>query len=240
MDPTVEFLARIAADYPFVTTRDSFVYADGRILPLLGAIWSREGRTPVIAYGSNRSPEALRRKFEQTPGTTIPTIRARLSGFDVVYAAMVSSLGPVPATLCPSPGSICEVAVQFLTGAQLERMHNSERLGVSYGWASAPAAALEVEEIGPCQAGYYYCLHGILRHEGGAVALAEINCENREFLAMRQPEMIAVLQRRLQAGNDQPLTFLAEHIQSDDVRKQRIEILKADAIQFGPAASAAV
>ena len=225
--------ARLAPDYPFPHPRHSYVFAEGQALAPDAVAWSREGRTAVMAYGSNRSPEVLARKFAHEPDAVLPTLIARVKDFDVAYAAMVSTLGPVPATLAPCPGATCEAAVQFLTADQLERMHQSERVDVSYGFAELPSEVVEVEGIGPCRCWFYFCLSGILRLEGAPIALAEIACEGRQWRAAPQREMQALVRRRLgstAAAHD----FLLEHIQDEAVRRDRIARLSAGAIRWRP------
>src|ERR1051326_4717010 len=190
-------LARVALDYPFPHPRQSFIFLDGEVAAPAEVAWSSEGRTPVIAYGSNRSPDVLRRKYAQESHVMLPTLQAKLRDFDVVYGAMVSTLGPVPATLAPSPGAICDVAVQFLTAAQLERMHGSERVGVSYGFAELPRDLIEVEGIGHCGCWFYFCLYGVLRRWGEPVALAEVRCQERRWPALTQREMQSLVRQRL-------------------------------------------
>jgi hypothetical protein len=222
-------LARLAPDYPFLHPRESFVFVDGKVLAPDGVAWSRQGRTPVIAYGSNRSPEALGRKYARQSGVVLPTLLAELKDFDVVYAAMVSTLGPIPATLMPSPGATCEVAVQFLTPAQLERMHRSERVGVSYGFACLPAEMIDVEGIGACECWFYHCLYGVFCHEQQPIALSEIECAGRQFRSMTQRELQALVRLRL-GSEATPHDFLVEHIADDAVRHERIACISADAI----------
>lgn len=226
-------LARLAPDYPFPHPHRSFVFVDGQAVAPAAVAWSREGRTPVIAYGSNRSPEVLSRKYARESGVVVPTVQARLRDFDVVYAAMVSTLGPVPATLAPSPGAICDVAVQFLTPSQLERIHRSERVGVSYGFANLPADAIDIEDIGRCECWLYYCLYGVLRHEDEPVALAEVGCQGRRWRAMTQRDMQSLVRRRL-GSTATSHDFLVEHIADEAVRRERITRLSADAIHYEP------
>jgi hypothetical protein len=230
---TYHELARLAPNYPFPHPRHSFVFLNGEVVAPDAVAWSEEGRTPVIAYGSNRSPEALRRKYPHQSDVMLPTLQAKLRDFDVVYAAMVSTLGPVPATLAPSPGAICDVAVQFLTPSQLERMHKSERVGVRYGFAELPADMIAIDGIGACRCWYYFCMHGVLCHEGEPVALVEVECLGRRWHAMTQREMQSLVRRRLGSAAT-PHDFLVEHISDEAVRRDRIARLSADAIRYRP------
>lgn len=227
-------LARLAPDYPFEHAPASFVFRDGEVLPLDAVPWSPEGRIAVVAYGSNRSPSVLRRKYAGRRGVLIPTLRAELKGFDVVYAAFVSTLGPIPATLMPQPGAVVEVAVQFLTPEELERMHESERVGVSYGFAELGADDLSIEGMPARPAFFYYSLYGVLCDGGEPVAVAEIRCRGRRWRALRQREVQELVRRRL-GVNVGPDEFLLEVISCERTRRERIARLCCDALVYDPA-----
>jgi len=139
--------AQLALDYPYERPADSFAFCDGEVLPLHAVPWTPDDRVAVIAYGSNRAPSVLRRKYDGCKGMIVPTVRADLKGFDVVYAAFVSTLGPVPATLLPQAQAVVGVAVQFFLPEQLEQMHESEGLGVSYGFAPVDPGALAMDGV---------------------------------------------------------------------------------------------
>ena len=235
---SVHELARLAPDYPFPHPPESFVFSDGEVLAPGAVPWRSEARFPVLAYGSNRSPAVLRRKYAGHSGVLLPTLRAQLRDFDVVYAAMVSTLGPVPATLAPARGAECEVAVQFLTPDQLERMHRSEHVGVSYGFGQLPASLIEIDGIGSCSCWFYHCLYGILRHDGGPIALAEVSCDGRRWPALTQREVQALVRHRL-GSTATPHEFLVEHIADENIRRDRIARLTADAIPYVPEVAAA-
>jgi hypothetical protein len=152
--------ARLALDYPFEHPSETFVFFDGEILSVDAVPWSPEDRIAVVAYGSSRSPAVLQRKYAGWSGVVIPTLRAELRGFDIVYAAFISTLGPVPATFMPLPNAVAEVAVQFLTPRQLERMHESELVGLSYGFAQLGAQDLNVDGMSVGSAFFYYPFMG--------------------------------------------------------------------------------
>jgi hypothetical protein len=84
------------------------------------------GRTPLLSYGANASPEALARKLASLPRPELPVLRAELQGFDVVYSAHVSPYGAVPATLLESPGTTAPVFVLHPTPEQLALLTVSE------------------------------------------------------------------------------------------------------------------
>src|SRR5919199_3292613 len=76
-------------------------------------------RTPVLAYGSNASPESLAWKFPDERDAVLPLLRGRLRDFDVVYSSHITVYGSVPATLQRSEGTAVETFVAYLTDDQL-------------------------------------------------------------------------------------------------------------------------
>ena len=65
------------------------------MIVVTGAAAADAGFTPVLALGSNAGPAQLARKFADLPHAAVPTLKAALTGFDVVYAPLVSSYGSV-------------------------------------------------------------------------------------------------------------------------------------------------
>ena len=85
-------LLKLATGYPFPANGCSYLFRKDGLRPLTGGDWAEfDGRVPVIAHGSNRSPEQLQRKFTDMPAaeTSIPVTRAWLAdqGYDPVYGA---------------------------------------------------------------------------------------------------------------------------------------------------------
>ena len=119
-----------ALDYPYEPITHSQILTKAGSIPFDEA--ATHGRIPVLAIGSNRAPEQLRRKFPSLE--SLPVEQVELLEHDVVYAARVSGYGAMPATLAHSPGTSVQVAVTWLTSAQLEMMDASEGLGVGYYW----------------------------------------------------------------------------------------------------------
>ena len=101
-----------ARDYPSPIPAESFIYSDDGPQPVISD--SIEGRTPVLAIGSNQSPIRLSQKFGHAPRHRIPVQRAELHGFDVVFSAHIAAYGSVPAMLQLSPGARMSIAVTWL------------------------------------------------------------------------------------------------------------------------------
>lgn len=193
MRPREETLRR-ALDYPYATPPESYVQVGEQTLPLAAVDVDLSSRVPLLAYGSNASPEVLRRKLG--PDTDpVPAIRASLSDFDVVYSAHVSIYGAVPATLWHCPGAEAPVFVVHFTEAQLrtvaatEPNYEEQRLrGV--------ACALETgDELTDLSA--YLSRHGPLLREGSPVALSEVATRGRTLASMPQEEAIESVRRRV-------------------------------------------
>ena len=115
-------LLALAKSYPYPAPDRSYHFADGQAGPIDRADFT--GRVPVLAHGSNRSPEQLKRKF----GTAaeIPVSFGWLTEYDVVYSAHITQYGAVASTLQHRPGTRVRLAINWLNDAQLLRMHETE------------------------------------------------------------------------------------------------------------------
>ena len=132
-------LAR-AFGYPYPAPAGDFLLRDGAVHPLEPDLPLGD-RVAVLGVGSNRAPEQLRRKFGDQ--AVVPVTTARLRDHDVVYSAHMASYGSIPATLIASPGTTVTVALNWLTTAQLRRMHETEAIGVNYDYGEAAALPIE-------------------------------------------------------------------------------------------------
>ena len=110
---------RRAISYPYYVPARSYVIAGAchEELAICAPIPDLSGRRPVLAVGSNQSPEQLIRKFGDANLGTIPVIRATLTDFDIVYSPHVSAYGSIPTTLRHSPGTRVTLFVNWLTPA---------------------------------------------------------------------------------------------------------------------------
>jgi len=207
-----------AKAYPFPAPDHSYLYEAGGWRPLGGG-FDTAGRTPVLAAGSNQSPEQLARKYAALPHIgPIPAQRGVLHDFDVVYAAHLSSYGSVPATFQHSPGTIVTVFVLWLTEAQLARMHETEG---NYSYDHLETLRLELDgDVNLIEAHAYSSKIGCLSHEGGCVALAEIAARNRRFPVLDQAGMQAVLRDRLAPGMALD-SFIEQHVTDRAIHRER-------------------
>jgi hypothetical protein len=228
MDPYVT-LAR-ARDYPYSIPARSFVYRDcgaGEFDPSLCS-----GRTPVLAIGSNQSPQRLAEKFGDDASHVIPVQRARLKDFDVVYSAHVSTYGAVPAMLQVSEGSEVDLAVTWLNGAQLEIMNHSEARAANYAFALVDELELGLEGGGRSSSAYaYVSSRGHLSHDGDAVALAAITCGGRRYREMSTAQALEVVRGRTAPEMDAD-AFVLKLVAEESYRRAVTMMLAADAVPF--------
>jgi len=192
--PVTETLRR-ALGYPYAAPGESFVFRDGRTFALDPAALA--GRTPVLAHGSNRAPSQLARKFADFPGDagTVPVTYLWLHDYDVVYSAHVTRYGAIASTLQHAPGCRVRVAVTWLDGAQLDRMHATEG---NYSVGVLARAHMASEVATPPLDGHllmYRSARGPLTEAGTPVGLAAVHARPRPHPARTQGQMLEALRR---------------------------------------------
>jgi len=122
-----------ALRYPFDPPTESYVFEGGRARPM-DRNQNIDDRIPVIASGSNASPTRLAEKFGDDSNTVIPVETATLNDHVAAYSAHVARYGSIAATLHPKIGADAAVHVTWLTPNQAERMHETEAIGLNYGF----------------------------------------------------------------------------------------------------------
>lgn len=188
-----------AVDYPYLAPLESYVFATSDNAPT----FSITGRQPVLALGSNAAPLQLRRKFADLAGH-IPVSRAVLFDHVVVYSAHFTRYGALPATLYRHPGAIAFVAITWLDARQLDRMHETESVGVNYDYLELDDIRLEhdgalAEATIPVDlaVGAYVSRWGPMAHQKRPIRLAETASSNCPLPALTQPAALRVAQRRV-------------------------------------------
>jgi len=217
-----------AKSYPFPAPPHCYLYEAGEWRRLEDHGFDRAGRAPVLAAGSNQSPEQLARKYGHMTGIgPIHAQRGRLHDFDVVYAAHLARYGSVPATFQQSPGTAVTVFVLWLTGPQLVRMHETEG---NYSYDHLTGIRVELDAGDRLAEAFAYTSKvGCLAHEGDCVGLAEIAADNRRFRAMRQADILAAVRDRLDPGADLD-RFIEAHVDDPGLLRDRSRRLAEGAI----------
>lgn len=216
-----------AKSYPFPIPPHGYLFADGVWRPLDGHAVDRAGRVPVLAAGSNQSPEQLARKYAGHSGISIVCQRARLHDFDVVYAAHLSSYGSVPATFQASPGTAVTVFVQWLDPRSLQRMHETEG---NYTYDALDGVRVELDGGGELDAAFAYSSRvGCFNHRGACLALAAIPAAGRLFDEATEEQAIGYVRDRFAPG--MPLDeFMAGYFADDAARRRYSAALGEDAL----------
>ena len=223
-----------ARAYPYHTPRRSYVLgaggpreiADGDPIPDL------TGRHAVIASGSNQSPKQLASKFDLSNDATIPVLRSRIENFDSVYSPHFSRYGSIAATLHVSPGIITDVFTTWLNDAQLQRMHDTEALGVNYDYGRLDGVWIDIDGVGDCQSVFAYIgRRGALSYENQPVALAAVTARGRQWPAMTQAQVQTLARDRLSPGQDLD-AFIGENIDQIDTRRDHTATLAVGAVAF--------
>lgn len=223
-----------ALSYPFKIPDRSYVVAGGRYTELAAdaPVPDLAGRRPVLATGSNQSPDRLIGKYGDDGFGSIPVIRAKLRDFDVVYSAHVAAYGSIPATLWPCPGASVTVFVTWLDPAQESRMHATEVPSGNYHFGRLDGVEVLAERGDALTAAFtYVSRRGALLKGGRPVALAAIAAENRRWPALGQEQIQAHVRDRLTPGR--PLEpFIRAAIDDAEERWTRVAALAEDAETF--------
>ena len=227
----LERLARAKA-YPYPIPDHCYLFERGRYRELDWSPELTEGRVPVIACGSNRSPVQLARKYQDHGHAVIPVQRAWLDDFDVVYAAHITSYGSIAAMLQHVPGTKVEVSITWLAEDLMARMDETEGRGFDYDLAALDDVTLETAlgDIHISAYAYVYG-HGTLVDAGAPVGIREIRAHGRPHRACTQSEILALVHDRLGGAADVD-AFIHQNIDHPPRRRARERALQADAMPF--------
>ncbi len=144
-------------------------------------------RAPLLAYGSNGSPEVLGRKLALSADPVLVE-PAWLHDFDVVYSAHISPYGAIPATLQRSPGTAVRVAVLHLTPEQLTLLSATEP---NYEPSTLEDVHCELADgTVRSKLSAYLSRHGCLLVAGSEVALIAVPARDRRFAEMSEPQVL--------------------------------------------------
>jgi hypothetical protein len=230
MTPDDDIIAR-ALDYPYPRPENSFLFSGGGAQDLAPDT-DFAGLMPVLACGSNGSPEQLRRKFGGAKAIRIPVTAAIMSDICCTYSAHFSSYGSVAAGLSVAPGARSLAHITWLDPEQLERMHETEAIGHNYRFARLDSLALHCAHHGGMTSVYaYISLRGSLTLNGAPVTLGGIKCEDAPFPALDQTGVQSALRNSFAPGMDLH-DFIRQNIENDDLRAERTACLGRTAQKF--------
>jgi hypothetical protein len=225
LNASADILTR-ALDYPYPVPDHDYLFCAGGSRPL-PIDFPFTGLTPVVAVGSNRSPQQLQRKFGTS--AVMAVTRVQLTDYDVVYSAHMARYGSVPACLFPSPQTTVEVWVNWLDTGQLADMHLTEAVGVNYDFIALPKGAVSGTGLGPRLAAHYYkSRRGALAIDGRPIALSAVTARQRQYLAYAQEDILRHVHQ--QHGTGAFITWLTAMIGDDPQRLRLTDRLSAAAI----------
>jgi len=220
-----------ALGYPYRRPEGSFTfYSDA---PLEFGIPSQlEDRIPVLACGSNAAPDQLIRKFPKETGQTVPVTSAKLQDFNCVYSAHIAGYGAIPATLFWQPGTETNCHITWLSENQLQRMHETEALGVNYRFSKLASIYMECEKMGPITDIYAYISNfGSLQMDGQPVPIKDLTHDTPFYQPMSQREIQEKVSRsvfQLETSND----FITQNLENPVLRSSRTATLAQSAAAF--------
>ncbi|HET6448330.1 MAG TPA: hypothetical protein VFG31_04400 [Conexibacter sp.] len=148
-------------------------------------------RVPLLAIGSNGSPDALRRKFahfDDVADRSVLVVTGRLHEFDVGFAAHPALYGALPATIFPSPGTAVAAALLWVTPAQFTQLTWSE-LSYSLGRLRTRFEVDDADERFD-EVLVFVSRWGAFCVDGAPVALAAVPAQRRTATALTQQQAL--------------------------------------------------
>jgi len=223
-----------ARGYPYEIPERSYVISNGEheVVDHDKHLDGLNDRRPVLAVGSNMSPQQLARKFPGPGAGVIPVTKIRLMDFDSVYSTHFSSYGSIPATLFPSPGTEVSLFINWLDEAQEQHMHTTEIASENYHFCRMDSIQVRVENGPDLDHVYLYqSSRGALSIDGDPVPLTAVGASNRRWRARSQEEIQEHARQSLAPHMDLA-AFVSENINDADNRRMRTDWLHASAIPF--------
>ncbi|TQL51778.1 hypothetical protein [Ornithinicoccus hortensis] len=172
-----------ASGYPWAGPVRSGVIRPGGLVPGGLSAAATTGRTPVVAVGSNASPEVLRRKLADHLSPGIPIAPAVVDDLMVGHSAHVSARGYVAAAPGRVEGASAPVAVCWFDEEQLAALDATEpnyrRIVLPGGMpcrlpapaATGGAAPDPADRVDGAQV--YDSVHGVLGEDGRVLPLRD-------------------------------------------------------------------
>jgi len=171
------------------------------------------GAAGVVAYGSNASPEILRRKLGGPAAAAVIATRVVLADTDVVFSAHVSRHGAIPATIVAAAGTEVDAWLLAVPSHAIGALDATEPNYVRR--RHVPGAPGEA----------YVSRHGPLLVDGAPVALSAVTARGRTLRAMTEAQLLEQVRARI-ASNEAPDDFVLAHIADEGIRAARSAALR--------------
>lgn len=227
-------LLELALGYPYPLPQRSYIVEGCNVRDMTpdDAAELRDGRTPVLAVGSNQSPDQIIRKFSHMDCPPIPCERCDVHDFDSVYSAHVTGYGSIASCLHPSPGTSVTLFVNWLHDDHMERMHETELGNENYCYAALNDIRITTEFGLELDTVHFYCSNaGAFAPNGTPVPLGEIPARNRRWPALRQIE----IQTEVQVMTAPDLhfeEFITSSVKDADKRNARKTAMRERGVPF--------
>lgn len=181
-----------ALNYPYPWNGKSYVFFNGYHHPVdKPHDQLRQKRTPVLAYGSNRSAEQLHRKFGTVTAENGIFVEAcQLSGFDIIHSAHITSYGSIPAAILPHEKVIVEIAITWLNREQLIIMDASENTGITYGRERITESVQFSDGYVCNKVEVYQSTHGPLKVNNKIVSHSNVSANGRKMNEMTNIDLL--------------------------------------------------
>ncbi len=125
-----------------------------------------------------------------------------------------------------SPGTSVELAVTFLSSAQLALMHDTEIAAVNYVYGRLDGIRLALDGLGERREAFVYLTrHGALAPGGVPLALAARPARGRTFAALTMDAMLGFARDEVAPGMALD-DFILENVDNDDLRAERTRVLR--------------
>ncbi len=185
---------------------------------------------PMIASGSNAAFDQLQRKLPADEYQAfVPVVKGRVANACSVYSAhFARRYCSIPATLSFVKGAQSELFCVFVPDHLVDRMHQTEHIGVNYGFYELqnidfilPGAEI-VEKLYA-----YLSLWGCLQIDGSSIRLPQFSYSGPELPALFEIQILSRVRSILGYTGDLE-GFLLSMIRDESVREQRIERLQKE------------
>lgn len=194
----------------FYINTESGVWDLNDALKLAGASLM-EDRIPVVTFGSNANPGQLLNKFrelqDETDRQIVPTTKAMLHDVAPVYVPKVGIWNYSFADLYPEKGAETEVFVNWLSPAQLEKMHKTEKAYIFSQYSTIELGGTDLKLPAYLYAGN---ASAYLGEDGRPVRLSTVNTTGSKLRALSQRE----IQEELLKDTKDHLIDRFEHIKT--------------------------